>query len=158
MNLGRRLLRGLLLAVVFSFLGWIASRLTVDMVLKRHFDAGQQQTIERVLTVLWIVAGLLTGASLDRRVLSSAYIRPVCWGAVLGLMAVMLCVRIPLSISPKMQFQTITILGMPTRFDLETMGLLSAPGGLIAGGVLGAVYHWNVTRKSERNREEKSAD
>lgn len=140
MNLGERLLRGLTIAVVFGVLGGIASRLTVEVLLRQYFNASQQQRLESMMPYIWISVGFVTGFSLDRRVMSSGYLRPICWGAVASLTVVMLCVQIPMSIDPGLKFRTFSVFGMP--FTLETAGLLSAPGALIMGGFLGGVFHY----------------
>lgn len=149
MNLGRRLLCGLILAAVFGILGWLGAQLTVDMVLSRHFNSSQKHRIERVIPYFWITAGFLTGVGIDRRLLSSSYLRPVCWGAVTSLTAVMLCVRIPLWIDPDLQFKNLSIVGLPIGVDWETVGLISSPAALLVGGFLGGVYQRYYGQRSE---------
>lgn len=154
MNLGGRLLRGLVLALVFGVLGWIASRLTVDMVLSRHFDSSRKQQIEQALPFFWFATGFLTGIGIDRRVLSNDYLRPVCWGAVASLTLVMLCVRIPLWIDPGWKNKLPPIAAFSIGLDWETVGLISSPAALLIGGFLGGVYHWYFGRRCAAPVEE----
>lgn len=154
MNLGGRLLHGLILALIFGVLGAIASRLTVDVLLSRHFNSSQKHQIEQALPFFWVAAGFLTGIGIDRRVLSHDYLRPVCWGAVASLTLVMLCVRIPLWIDPSWKNKLPPIAVFSIGLDWETVGLISSPAALLTGGFLGGVYHWYFGRQCAAPVEE----
>jgi hypothetical protein len=143
-SLGGRFLRGILGAAVAGMIGWIAGRLTVGMILTRQFDAGQQQQqIERVLPYVYAIAGFITGTGFDVRWLKSPLLRPVCWGAILGLTSLLISTRLPIWLHPELKYQRLTFFGTPTRFDIETIGLFSAPGALLAGGLLGWYFHYH---------------
>jgi hypothetical protein len=70
MSLLTRLLHGLIGAAFFGVVGWIASQLTVGVVLSRHFDSAQHFWLTRVWLICCPAVGFLGGILYDRRMVT----------------------------------------------------------------------------------------
>jgi hypothetical protein len=154
-----RIGRGLIGAALAAAIGWIASRYTVGLILTRQFDSSEQRQIEAALPVIYLIFGFLTGAALDRRWFD-ARLRPVCWGAVIALSFLMLAVRIPIWLAPKLRYWNLRLFGIP-RLTLgwEEIGLLCVPGVLLVGGLLGWFFDRQIrlARRLKKNPDHISA-
>lgn len=134
-QIGVRLMRVTLWAALAAVVGWIAVKLTVGMLLARHVNSNHHAVLVQVWMTGCAVAGMLFGVIYDRRWLNERF-RWICWGAVAGLLALLLFKEFLELLYPlRKEDGRIVMAGIAVQF--EDLALVSAPGALFAGGFLG---------------------
>jgi hypothetical protein len=147
MPLSRRLLLGLIGAVLFGVIGYVAAQLTVGMLLARHLTLAQHSLLEQAWLISCPAAGFAAGFCLNPYRLTKRF-GWVSWGAVFGLGMLTIITRLPIAFIPGADQWSFVVPGFGSQLNLEEAGFFSAPAALLLGGLLG----WYFCRQEEREQ------